>query len=311
MRKVLLTTALILSVSVAQEAQSAGLYLGAGYGRVDPKLSSTSVTKDSADYGLENSVAGWPERDDTSPDAGNFFGYQAAPWQAGLPETDTYKTKKGNQYSFAIGWKIPRNPFSFELEYNMMDFDSKGYNLNVLDPDGLMYAVIDTDCESYEGMKTQLNGGAACPTDGKQHWFADIDGVSEKPIPTMQYDFDINFVKPMETKINALMLNMYFEIPGLGPIDPYVGFGIGRAKTEYTFYDDLGMEFKGGSDGFVSAKQYMIGVDYRISGTPWIIGAEYRKFQSDFDERDDKIPYKSENKTVMFKVKYDFVSDKF
>ena len=311
MKKVLLTTALILSATIAQDAYSAGLYLGAGYGRVDPKLSYSSPTLDSADYGLESSVAGWPERDDTSPDAGNFFGYQAAPWQAGLPETDTYKTKKGDQYSFAIGWKIPRNPFSFELEYNMMNFDSTGYNLNVFDPDGLMYAVIETDCPTYDDLKAQVVSGTACTPDGTVHYFADIDGVVDSPIRTMQYDFDINFVKPMETKINALMLNVYFEIPGFGPIDPYIGFGIGKAKTEYNFYDENGMEYTGGSDGFVSAKQYMLGVDYRISGTPWIVGAEYRKFQSDFDEKDDKTPYKSENKTLLLKVKYDFVSDKF
>ena len=305
MKKILLTTALVLSATIANEAQSAGLYLGAGYGRIDPKLSFSTLSAASGDYGLQDSVAGWPSRNDDSPDMGNALGYQAADWEAGHPETDTYHTKKGNEYSLAIGWKIPRNPFSFELEYKMMDFDSSGYTLQVNDPLGSLYGIVETDCA--DGTVTD-----GCVTDGKTHYIIDTDGtLGAPPIDVSSYTFDINYTRPMETKINALMLNVYVEIPGLGPIDPYIGYGYGRAKSEFTFYDEAGTEFTGGSDGFVKASQYMLGVDYRITGTPWIIGAEYRKFKSDFDEKDDKIPYKSENKSIMLKVKYDFVSDKY
>ncbi|MBR1544666.1 MAG: hypothetical protein IJ638_01830, partial [Alphaproteobacteria bacterium] len=135
------------------------------------------------------------------------------------------------------------------------------------------------------------------------------------------YDFDVSFYGDMKTNVDSLMANVYFEIPGFGSIDPYVGFGYGKSKVKFDYlvpnYDEDGETIvsydtlSGGSDGYVNAQQFIAGVEYRFDETPLIAGIEYRQFKTDFNEKEDKDPYKFEHKYVMFKLRYDFISDEY
>ncbi len=271
MKKVLLSVALLFTSSVAN---AAGLYLSAGYGVGDPDMSYSTTTCASDDvncYG--DAITLLPGWPAGTP---NAQGYEASAWAAGLKEEYFYNTEDTSTTSFAIGWAIPKNPFRFEAEYQKTKFKSPNYVMRINDPNGKW-------CES---------GSDVC-------------------VSTPYYDFDVNFYQPTDISVDSYMANVYFEIPGLGALDPYIGYGIGMSKVDFTFYDAAGQSITGGSDGNVSSHQFIAGLEYRLTDTPFIIGAEYRQFKVDFDERDDKVPYELEHNYFMLKLKYDFVSDVF
>ena len=326
MRKALLGLALVLGTS---NANAAGLYLSAGYGQADPDMVYTTTTNCSnpsdgvscssaGNLGYNSSLldlAGFPNGYKLADyNATTKIGYQAADWDAGLKEKYDYDTKNSTTMSFAVGWDISQNPFRFELEYQKTKFKSPGYAWNIYDPNGNYYAAMyQTDATG--GFNQCLNGICINPTDT---YSASV------------YNFDVSFYQDMTASVDAFMANVFFEIPGLGPVDPYIGFGYGKAKVNFDFTNPKYVEqdtdgdgiadtvtfvgtekSSGGSDGYVNAKQFIIGVEYRFDETPFIAGIEYRQFKVDFDERDEKDPYNLEHKYVMFKLRYDFISDEF
>ena len=306
MKKILLTTTFILVSSVSQ---AAGLYISGGYSKSAPDLSNTgtSAASDSEAYNGVHSIPGWPGNY-SNPDAN---GYKANAWEAGLATKTKYNNDKGNIYSIAVGWQIPKNPFRFELEYSQLKFKSNSYDFTIYDPNGKVcgYKWVEETSSTVTTPPSEGEGegstGTTTTVTTPGHWEETGECIS-----TDQYQFGVSLAMPMETKVSALMANVLFEIPGFGPIDPYIGYGYGKAKMDWTINSSYA-SFSGGSDGYGEANQWIAGVELRIVGTPWIIGAEYRDMKFDFDERDDKEPYKFRNKSIMFKAKYDFVSDKF
>ncbi len=319
MKRVLLGLALVLGAS---SANAAGLYLSAGYGKSDPDLSYTTKSKCSdptnqtmctvESEGYEESLKelpGFPNGYKLADyNSSKKIGYQAADWGAGLNEKYDYNTNGGETMALAVGWDISQNPFRFELEYQKTKFKSPGYRWTVVDPEGNYFMgkySNDVDESNPEGYTNCLNG--VCVN-------------LNKSLPASEYNFDVSFYQEMSASVDSLMANAYFEIPGFGPIDPYIGLGIGKAKVEFDFAvpeaDENGTitgvsNLSGGSDGMVAAKQLILGVEYRFEESPLIAGIEYRQFKTDFDERDDKTPYKFEHKYVMLKLRYDFISDEY
>ena len=318
MKRVLLGLALVLGAS---SANAAGLYLSAGYGKANPDLSYTGKTKCSNPSDSFSCPKGGEGYDESYYDLAGFpngskladynsskkLGYQAADWNSGLSEKYDYNTTGSSTMAVAVGWDISQNPFRFELEYQKTKFKSPGYKWSVNDPEG--YYLAGKYQEDLTSSDTGFTGNC-------------VRGVCVDPadaLATKSYDFDVSFYEDMTASVTSFMANAYFEIPGLGPVDPYIGLGIGKAKVDFDFVvptdDGKGNitteTVSGGSDGNVNAKQLILGIEYRFEESPLIAGIEYRQFKVDFDERDDKDPYSLEHKYVMFKLRYDFISDEY
>ncbi|MCR5506506.1 MAG: porin family protein [bacterium] len=312
MRKVLLSLAMILSAS---GANAAGLYISAGYGQANPDLKATSTTSATAEclntdgswnsscvYGELEKLPGFPNGSVLADyNSSTKVGYQAADWDAGLVEKYDYNTKSSKTMAFAIGWDISQNPFRFEFEYQRTKFKSPDYRLTINDPEGNYYEGMYQD-DATSGYTQCVNG--ICLNDAQLN-------LTEDAVSTSTYDFDVSFYKDLDATVDSLMANVYFEIPGFGSIDPYVGYGYGKSKINWDLVDGDGLTFSGGSDGYVNAQQFIAGVEYRFEESPIIAGIEYRQFKTDFDERDEKDPYSFKHKYVMFKLRYDFISDEF
>ena len=96
----------------------------------------------------------------------------------------------------------------------------------------------------YPGSPTADDGSAAA-TD-----YADDDnncangicinkGELADPSNTTLYDyldFEASFYKDMDASVDSYMGNVYFEIPGFGSIDPYIGYGFGFSRLNYDLY---------------------------------------------------------------------------
>lgn len=279
MKKVLFTGAMILLGSYG--AQASGLYFGFGYSQSKPDMKVNTVTESSSDTGVGgvyeglNDIegGGWP-----GSNSSNIKGLWAKSWDAGLPEQWKFYPEKTNTYSFSVGWAIPKNPFRFEFEYLKTSFKVIDWDLIIHDPNG-----------------------AWCDTNYC---------MGETEIPTSSYIFDLFYESDDEIRKNDLtsyMINVLFEIPGFGNVDPYIGFGYGMSKI-----DTSNAWGKFGSDN-ESTQQYILGVEYRVPDSPVIVGLEYRKLKMDEakikGESDSSFEY--ENNIIMFKVKYDFISDVF
>jgi opacity protein-like surface antigen len=276
MKKVLiLSSVLMLS---AYNANAAGLYIGAGYGNSDPDFTVNVLTEASSSdsyAGYEQVVAGWPNAEKE-----NALGWWASPWEAGLPEEWVFDTEKNKTYSFSIGWAIPRNPFRFEFEYLKSSFSASGFLMNV-----------------YPGA-----GGEYCST-------KDCNGGEKTPTNVYTFDLGYDSGEEADLDVSSYMANVLFEIPGLGNIDPYIGYGYGISKIKGVLV---------GEDGPFSTKngtttQLIAGVEYRVSDTPLILGLEYKKLKVDNVDDDYFLnsSYTYKHDMIMFKVKYDFISDKY
>ena len=271
MKRSLLIFSLIL---INNTTNAAGLYLTAGYGKTNTKLSATTLSGSSDDY---VGIPGGPKHsNNTDKSPPNKDGYVADTWGAGQKELDEYNVDKGSLYSFAVGWQIPKNPFRFELEYQKHESDIRS-------------AVTTIYVNNGKYIKTDATGTPISPA---------------QEIPTDRYIFDIGLTPKLNLSVSAVTANVLFEIPGFGAIDPYVGYGIGKLKLENSNKNSVE-----GSDGYVNASQIIAGIEYRITLSPWIIGLEYKNLSSNFNEKDDGFPMKFENKSIMLKVKYDFVSN--
>ncbi|MGN0929420.1 MAG: outer membrane protein [Alphaproteobacteria bacterium] len=275
MKKVLLTGAMILLGSYG--AQASGLYFGVGYSQSKPDMKVNTITASSSDTGVGeayegmNGIYGWPGSNESK-----LNGTWAKPWSAGLPEEWKFYPEKTNTYSFSVGWAIPRNPFRFEFEYLKTSYKVRDWDMIVRDPNGA--------------------------------WCSD-NTCSGTQTPTTSYLFDLYYedFEIRKNDITSYMLNVLFEIPGLGNIDPYIGFGYGFSKIDTSISG-----IKGGTDN-EATQQYIAGVEYRVPDSPLIVGIEYRKLKmDDAKERDEpESSFKYENDIIMFKVKYDFISDVF
>lgn len=268
----------LLGLSNIDSAHSAGLYISAGYANAEPDVSLNTLTASSSDTGPGGAYAGfdaiygWPTSNDS-----NASGLWAKPWNAGLPEKWEFYPSKSNTYSVAIGWAIPKNPFRFELEWLKTSFDVRDWSMFIYPgADGAW-------CD-------QNNGNGTC-------------------YPTGSYQFDLAYedFEIRDFDVNSYMLNVLFEIPGFGNIDPYIGYGYGFTKIDTT---QTGIS--GGTNN-ESSHQLIAGVEYRVPDSPLIIGLEYRKLSMDTgDERDDaNTSFDYSQDMIMFKIKYDFVSDTF
>lgn len=276
MKKVLFTGAMILLGSYG--AQASGLYFGLGYSQSKPDMKVNTITGSSSDTGVGGNyegmgnIAGWPgstEKDNN----GNY----AKPWSEGLEENWKLYPEKTKTYSFSVGWAIPKNPFRFEFEYLKTSYKVVDWDLTIHDPNGA--------------------------------WCSSNTCIGGTQIPTTTYFFDL-FYHPGETRknnITSYMINVLFEIPGLGNVDPYIGFGYGFSKI-----DSENIYGKAETDN-EATQQYIVGVEYRVPDSPVIVGLEYKKLKMDEAKVKDEpeSSFKYEESVIMFKVKYDFISDVF
>lgn len=277
MKKALVLSSLLLLGSY--NANAAGIYVSGGFANSDPDFSMSTLSGSSSDTGVNgvypgfNVLNGWPGGENSTPD-----GLWAKQWEAGLPEKWTYGTEDTKTYSFAVGWAIPKNPFRFELEYLKTSFKAKS---------ALM----------------QVFPGA----DGE---WCDNNSCTGSNIPSNVYNFDLVYEanEVRDNDVTSTMINVLFEIPGLGNIDPYIGYGYGFSKIKSTQFGE-----SGGSKDNETTKQLIVGVEYRVPESPLIVGLEYKKLKVDTamekDDANTSLDYKQD--MVMFKLKYDFISDLF
>ena len=279
MKKSLFTIPMLLmGLLCGNNANSAGLYVSAGYANAEPDVSFNTLTASSSDtapgqaYAGFDGIYGWPTSN--LPNAGGFW---AKSWSAGLPEKWEFYPTKSNTLSLAIGWAIPKNPFRFELEWMKTSFDVRDWTM-------FIYPGVDGAwCD-------QNNGNGTC-------------------VPTNMYQFDLAYedFEIRDFDVNSYMFNVLFEIPGFGNIDPYIGYGYGLTKIDTT---QMGVAGGTNNEG---SHQLIAGVEYRVPTSPLIVGIEYRKFKMNTgDERDDaNSSFDYSQDMFMFKIKYDFVSDIF
>ena len=277
-----------------------GLYLSGSYSNQNSSnMSYETVTSASNEYeGLKGTVGGFPEG---KP---NNEGWRAEPFSAGLKEQHIYNIDKGNSFSFGVGWQIPKNPLRIELEYQKLKSSVSGFDMNVYDPAGkvryMKPKMIDNPRYKPDG---------STPNEPPVIHNGDFD-PTEETRATNVYEFGMNFLKPYTFTIDSIIANVLFEIPVLGIVDPYVGFGVGKVlvKNMPSKDSDLVGTYEG-SNGYVTATQYIGGIEVRIPETPLIFGVEYKYLLSKFMEKDDNLPYTVNNQSVLFKIKYDFISD--
>ncbi len=289
----------------ATDIYAAGLYFSGGYGKTSSSMFYDTVSGDSkTDYkGIKNSVGGFPGGKPNSE------GWMAEHFAAGLKEQHVYHIDKSKSFSVAVGWQIPKNPLRIEVEYEKLKSSVSGFTMNIYDPNGkVKYGTVEPDTIPNPAYKP--DGSTPSEPPFKPNPDAGKFKPSGEERLTSVYEFNMNFMKPFTFTADSIMANVLFEIPILGPIDPYVGFGVGKVlvKNMPTKDSDLAGVYEG-SKGYVGATQYIAGIEARIPETPLIFGVEYKQLSSKFMEKDDNLPYTFDNKSFLFKVKYDFISN--
>jgi opacity protein-like surface antigen len=207
--------------------------------------------------------------------------------------TEKWKFKGSGSLTFSLfaGWDFPLSPFRMELEYARTSFKVKSFTLDIFSQgdvtvdDSLEYAAMDFD--DVFGSDGAFSGS---------------------------YSLDFGSSETLDVTTNTLMVNTFFEIPGLDAIDPYIGVGVGTFSMDvkggwvqpdwsvgwfmpgesgacgvYTFDEgcDSDVGFPGAPANMITgiknrmAFQIMLGVEYRIPETPYIFGLEYRNLKVD------------------------------
>ncbi|MDR2098474.1 MAG: porin family protein [Rickettsiales bacterium] len=317
MRKLILFVSFL---AIGGAASASGLYFGVGYGKSDPDLKFDTTTGYSDDESPEyyagfgdttTGIQGWPGGrgqsisdalakelgyfDDTNSngswDSGEtvYTELWADPWTAGLKEEWAMSSKDSTTYAVAVGWDVPRNPFRFEIEYNRTSAKADRFDMYV-------YPVYDPDYD-FTSAPTPL------PDDTTHADWDNIGAVCDAGgncAPADRYDFDIPLSSSLNYTATTYFANAYFEIPGFGNIDPYVGLGIGQTKISYS-------GAMGGSTSGKMSNQMMFGVEYRVPDSPFIVGLEYRKFSVSGaeDSVDSYMSAAVDHDYVMFKFRYD------
>ena len=298
MRKIIYISAIALFNSAAN---AAGLYLSGGYAKTTTtKLFYTQPSAASNEYNMN--IKGFPGSSEP-----NEEGWMADDFEAGLKEENIYNIKSGNMYTAAIGWQIPRNPLRFELEYQKSSSSIYNQTLAIHKKGGKLkqmkyVSATKPNDDPHYNPSDPTTGPATIPDPANSGWRE--TGVTKT---VDKYEFNIEYKKPLSLNVQALILNTIFEIPGFGPVDPYIGYGIGKISVK-NIADENSDSYEG-SDGFIPARQIIAGVEVRVPETEWIFGIEYKDLSSTFDEHDDKIPYTYKNQSISLKVKYDFISN--
>lgn len=275
MKKILLAGAILLFSGY--NAQASGLYFGLGYSQSKPDMKFNTISGASSDTGPDGiyeglaDLPGWPGSNDANED--DLWAYR---WDEDLPEVWKYYPESTSTYSFSVGWAIPQNPFRFEFEFLKTSFKVKDWDMMI-----------------YPG------------SDGK--WCSD-QTCSGDTIPTNEYIFYLTAdsdAEVMKFDVNSYLVNVLFEIPGLGDVDPYVGFGYGFSKIKSK------NKYGSGGTNNEPTHQFIVGVEYRVPESPLIVGLEYKKLKmnegEEIDEPFSSFEYKED--IIMFKLKYDFISD--
>jgi opacity protein-like surface antigen len=294
LKKIVLPICLLLFG--ARAADASGLYLSGGYSRSNPKFSASTQILESGktcdpaitssctpgtdvwpgfdDNTSGNYVEGWPDSMPT-PDPGVN---EALEWGDNTPAHLEFSPSNSNSYIYAIGWDFGKTPFRVEIEQAKTDFSAEGYTLRV-----------PQSCST--GNQEVCDNPAIYA--GRDWWSFNLTGAQ---------------VGSMSVSISSLMLNGYFVLPFFGNIDPYIGVGLGKASFDFTQNGS-----KGGSKGSENAFQFMLGVEYWIPETGWILGLEYRQSKlSDVPERDNpRDTFSLDQRQIVLKVRYDFITDDF
>ncbi len=273
MKKSLLLSGLLLISSVAN---ASGLYVSLGYSNADPEFEQRGYALDSTDSFYDN--LGF-NLSDKWPSSTSYPRYEDWAASSNLKQEVSAEYNNGKKYSVALGYNFSKTPFSLEFEYQSMKADISKLNLTIHNPDGKLYTSANP---TYDDVKT--------------------------------YDFSFNPTDPSNSfditdKFEIYMGNIKFEIPGFGALDPYVGYGWGKAKIKENF--------EGTIDNYdASAKQILAGAEIRFGNSPWVVGAEWKKLtlkQKDSQLVDtwNKLGAEWKDSSVMFKVKYDFPPTEF
>ena len=305
MKKTLLGMALILGASAAN---ASGLYIGAGYGKKAPsfsllgeQISGSSTIAQANPYIL--AVPGFPNGSVLAYNDGQ--GYQAGDWDSAVSD-DIFDTDNTNIMSVSVGWDIPQNPFRFELEYQRSKFSIRSWSWTVTPTDGdgaYVYPAIasTTPSGSYQ----------YCPVGSSVCFMgSNVNDVNNYAIDVPNYTFQLPLNEPIDVDFSAYMANVFFEIPGLGSVDPYIGFGYGKAKVDGSYLDIDGELFKIGTDSS-TAKQLIAGIEYRFEESPVVAGVEFRKFKTSYYDKYNEADAELKYDYIMFKLRYDFISDEF
>lgn len=336
MKKILLGVALTLA---SLDASASGLYISGGYMGNAPTYKEKGLASDK--IGQQTSpgvyapiddmyssfandlfkVQGWPTWTDKLY---NPKQYDAASWldtvnNGGMKQTKLFSSKKGDLYSVALGYDVANNPLRFEAEYLRLETGFDTMSLTVYPRDGFAhnyeknpaYEAYLTELATYQ---TEHASWAAEPADSRGAEPVaptPVDEYIERIETVSKYEFTLSG-KDDENLIDAssdiYMGNVYFEIPGFGDLDPYIGYGKGKAKVKYKTYIDT---FSYDAD----AEQYIGGVEVKMGDSPYILGLEYRRLTLNMkytgSEYDLGVCRGNELKdsSIMFKLRYDFPPD--
>ena len=293
MRKYILPV-LVLAL-LPRAASASGLYLSAGYSRPSSSFESkqplpapgnfynaiSATCPDCWQYNFADDtyasqhVNYWPDSDE-----GDDLGI--VEWDNKTIGTMSFHPKDKNAYIYAIGWDFGGTPFRIELEQSKTSFSSDGFSLTM-----------PQSCAA--GNLANCSNGWGSPDDD--------------PVVGDYYTFSLNGYQGgfMNATISNIMINTYFVLPFFGNFDPYVGVGIGKTKINTKFNG-----YSGGT-GSENSVQFMLGCEYWIPDTSWIVGLEYRMLNvSDRQEIDDPNNYMTmSQRSIVFKLRYDFMSDDF
>lgn len=169
---------------------------------------------------------------------------------------------------------------------------------------GLLTYASTVSAEFYAGIGLggSFNGGSAV-TDGsyskyKNSAIYSLSGGYELPLPLFDLRGELEYLRTKPTvksgedrKLDALMANVYGNIPLIPLIDPYIGLGLGRARYDH-------------SNSF--AFQWMLGADYEVPFAPITIGGEYRYFKVNEKTGKNHSPSKFHTNILMLKARYLF-----
>ena len=287
-----------VALFTARAAEASGLYLSMGYARPNASFSSRQLVASSdrtlmpdpngLNCGFPDSfgftMCAWPGYDEE--DSGNFVpGWpgtegmlgitaEAEEWGDNTPANVKFTPRNTTQYIYAVGWDFARTPFRVELEQARTKFTSDGFTMSIAQS----CSAGNTDCDEFYT--------------GPDYWTFDLTGGKWPNL---------------SATATTLMLNTYFVFPYFGNFDPYVGVGIGRMKIDTSFAGQ-----KGGTSN-ENAVQFMLGVEYWVPDTGWVVGLEFRQSRiSGAQEIDDPNNYLDfSQRAIVFKVRYDFISDEF
>jgi hypothetical protein len=263
MKKLILPA--LLAVLGAQKADAHGLYFGAGYGvSGNPKVSITRGACPATYVGWNGYIA--PDMGLTEYNDGCYFD-PAKVGEYGDEGGFDYifgDIDNGNRWPTYIGSDDDWVYENFDPAAGVVAWNAGDRELNILKPTGTTsYAVAVGWDFPKSPFRVEIEFGKTAFT--SKEWDLEIHNTNTGGVD--HYAAIPSIGGDVKGSLTTTMLNILFEIPVSKDVDPYIGFGIGRAAL------DLGPS--GGSDS-IDMQQYILGVEYRFPDTPYIVGIEYR-----------------------------------